>query len=145
MVGDPVEGTARFEVKPTAESHFSWLRTRLSTERTLMSWLRTGVSLIGFGFTIFQVSARLHQPGSGNALLPEAPRYLGMALIAGGTLGLMIAAWQYRWLIRYLNRPEYRPVAGIRGALHHTPTLALTLLLSVVGAVAFVAVILRWP
>ena len=24
----------RFEVKPTAESHFSWLRTRLSVERT---------------------------------------------------------------------------------------------------------------
>lgn len=44
-----------------------------------------------------------------------------------------------------LNRPEYRPVAGIRGAPHHTPTLALTLLLAVVGAVAFVAVILRWP
>ena len=110
-----------------------------------MSWLRTGASLIGFGFTIFQVATRLHHPGSEGTLLPEAPRYLGMALIGGGTLGLIIAAWQYRWLIRYLNRPEYRPVAGIPGAPHHTPTLALTLLLAVVGAFAFVAVILRWP
>ena len=39
----------RFAVKATAESHFSWLRTRLSVERTLMSWVRTSVSLIGFG------------------------------------------------------------------------------------------------
>jgi len=145
MVGDPAEGKARFEVKPTAESHFSWLRTRLSTERTLMSWLRTGASLIGFGFTIFQVAARLHDPAAGHSLLPEAPRYLGMALIGGGTIGLIIAAWQYQWLIRYLNRLEYRPVAGIPGAPHHTPTLALTVLLAVVGAFAFVAVILRWP
>jgi len=46
--------TSRFEVRTTAESHFSWLRTRMSTERTLMSWVRTATALIGFGFTIVQ-------------------------------------------------------------------------------------------
>ena len=35
-------------------SHFAWLRTRASVERTLMSWIRTAVSLIGFGFAIVQ-------------------------------------------------------------------------------------------
>lgn len=44
----------RFEVHPHVETHFSWLRTRLSTERTLMSWVRTATALIGFGFTIVQ-------------------------------------------------------------------------------------------
>src|SRR5262249_43401590 len=44
----------RFEVRVTADSHFAWLRTRLAVERTLMSWLRTAVALIGFGFTIVQ-------------------------------------------------------------------------------------------
>ena len=44
----------RFIVKPGPETHFSWLRTRMSAERTLMSWVRTAISLIGFGFTIFQ-------------------------------------------------------------------------------------------
>lgn len=29
---------AIFEVRATAESHFSWLRTHMSLERTLMSW-----------------------------------------------------------------------------------------------------------
>ena len=49
----------RFIVKTTSDSHFSWLRTRLSIERTLMSWVRTSVSLIGFGFTIVQFFERL--------------------------------------------------------------------------------------
>jgi uncharacterized membrane protein YidH (DUF202 family) len=64
----PVAGERRFEVKLTAETHFSWLRTRMSTERTLMSWVRTGTALIGFGFTIFQVAARLP---SNTALGPD--------------------------------------------------------------------------
>ena len=49
----------RFEVRATADTHFGWLRTRLSVERTLMSVLRTSVSLIGFGFTIVQFFNRL--------------------------------------------------------------------------------------
>ena len=48
----------RFAVKPSPESHFSWLRTAMSLERTMMSWVRTGASLIGFGFTIVQFFER---------------------------------------------------------------------------------------
>ena len=54
MSNQTSEKTGRFEVRPTAESHFSWLRTRMSTERTIMSWIRTATALIGFGFTIVQ-------------------------------------------------------------------------------------------
>ena len=49
----------RFDVKATADSHFSWLRTRLSVERTLMSVVRTAIALIGFGFTIVQFFDRM--------------------------------------------------------------------------------------
>jgi inner membrane protein YidH len=57
-------GTGRFEVKGDAPSHFAWLRTRMSMERTLMSWVRTATALIGFGFTIFQFLQRFNQtPG----------------------------------------------------------------------------------
>ena len=45
----------RFEVRGTASDHFSWLRTRLSVERTMMSWVRTATGLIGFGFAIVQI------------------------------------------------------------------------------------------
>jgi putative membrane protein len=44
----------RFEVSVTADSHFSWLRTRFALENTMMSGQCTAVSLIGFGFAIVQ-------------------------------------------------------------------------------------------
>jgi len=50
----------RFEVRLTADTHWGWIRTRLSVERTLMSWVRTSVSLIGFGFTIVQFFERFN-------------------------------------------------------------------------------------
>ena len=61
----------RFEVRTTSDSHFGWLRTRLSVERTMMSWQRTSVALIGFGFAIVQYFNRLQQiPGAQPAYLP---------------------------------------------------------------------------
>ena len=61
----------RFEVKATASDHFSWLRTRLSVERTMMSWVRTAIALIGFGFTIVQFFERMQEmPGVAPAIFP---------------------------------------------------------------------------
>jgi putative membrane protein len=64
----------RFEVRTTSDSHFDWIRTRLSLERTMMSWLRTATALIGFGFAIVQFFERLQQaPEAHSAYLPNAP------------------------------------------------------------------------
>src|SRR5277367_5092386 len=88
----------RFEVKATASDHFSWVRTRLSVERTMMSWIRTATALIGFGFAIVQFFERLGQmPGARPAAYPDAPRDLGLALISCGVLSLLISVWQYLW------------------------------------------------
>ena len=95
----------RFQVRATADSHFSWMRTRLSIERTLMSWVRTAVSLIGFGFTIVQFFERFSQmQGVREAARPQMPRYLGLALIASGLISLGISIWQYLTTINYLRR-----------------------------------------
>ena len=40
---ETITGVERFEVRVTADTHFGWLRTRLSVERTMMSWVRTAV------------------------------------------------------------------------------------------------------
>ncbi len=90
------DGAGRFELRVTADSHMAWVRTRLSLERTMMSWLRTAVALIGFGFAIVQFFERLQQtPGAHPAYLPGAPRYLGLSLISCGVLGLLVSLWQY--------------------------------------------------
>ena len=61
-------------------SHFSWLRTRLSIERTLMSWVRTSTALIGFGFTIFQFCKV--QPDTGHQAARRAVDALGSQPVA---------------------------------------------------------------
>jgi putative membrane protein len=134
----------RFEVRVTADSHFGWIRTRLSVERTMMSWIRTAVSLIGFGFAIVQFFERLQQmPGAKGAVYPSAPRDLGLALIACGVLSLVISVWQYLWGIRYLWGATFAPIAGVTPEGKHTPVIAIAVLLIGIGLFAFFAVLLR--
>jgi len=60
----------------------------------MMSWIRTAVSLIGFGFAIVQFFERLQQmPGLAPASFPRAPQYLGLALISCGVLALLVSIW----------------------------------------------------
>jgi putative membrane protein len=87
----------RFEVKVTSDSHFGWVRTRLSVERTMMSWMRTATALIGFGFAIVQYFNHLTEiPGARSAYLPSAPEFLGLSLIGSCVAALFIAIRQYR-------------------------------------------------
>ena len=137
-------GAARFEVRATAADHFAWVRTRLALERTIMSWLRTSVALIGFGFAIVQYLQHLGQaPGARAAYLPEAPRYLGLALISCGILALLVSIWQYCWSIRYLWGEPYTPIAGITKEGMQTPVIAVAIVLLLIGLFAFFAVLLR--
>ena len=95
--------TDRFTVRVTSDSHFSWIRTRFSLERTMMSWLRTATALIGFGFAIVQYFNHLQQmPAARPAYLPTAPEYLGLALISCGVGALVVSIWQYEYMVRYL-------------------------------------------
>ena len=135
-------GAQRFEVRPTADTHFGWLRTRLSVERTMMSWVRTAVSLIGFGFAIVQFFVRMQQmPGAQPAIFPNAPKYLGLALISCGILALVISIWQYEWTVRYLRNEPFDRVAGLKEGMQ-SPVIAVAALLTLIGLFAFAAVLL---
>jgi putative membrane protein len=135
---------ARFEVRATAADHFAWVRTRLALERTIMSWLRTAVALIGFGFAIVQYLEHLQQfPGARSAYLPEAPRYLGLALISCGILALLVSIWQYWWGIRYLWGDPFTPIAGVTKEGMQTPVIAVAIVLIFIGLFAFFVVLFR--
>jgi putative membrane protein len=134
----------RFEVRVTAESHFAWLRTRLALERTMMAWARTAVALIGFGFAIVQfLDTMLELPGARPVRFPDAPRYLGLALIGCGVAALVIALWEYRWMRRYLWSGSYAAIAGTTTGGRQTPLYAAAIVLILVGTFAFFAVLLR--
>jgi putative membrane protein len=137
-------GAGRFEVRATADSHFGWIRTRLSVERTMMSWQRTAVALIGFGFAIVQYFNHLQQiPGTRPAYLPTAPEYLGLALISCGILALVISLWQYWWTVRYLWGGSFAPIAGMAKEGMQSPVIAIAILLICIGLFAFFAVLFR--
>ena len=139
----PASSGHRFEVRPTADSHFAWIRTRLAIERTLMSWVRTSTALIGFGFTIVQFFERMRfTQDVAPALLPDAPRYLGLSLIACGVFGLAISIRQYRKLLKYMKE-DFAPVAGVEKVASGTPLSALAVVLLLIGIFAFSAVFLR--
>ena len=146
---NPLEPTGRFEVRITSDSHFAWLRTRMALERTLMAWIRTGVALIGFGFTIVQFFQRFSDmEGVAPAVRPQAPRNLGLALMGAGVLALLVSGWQYRRIVRYMWSNEFKPLAGMTGndmppVFSQTPTLGVLITVIAIGIFAFVAVLWR--
>ena len=78
-------------------NQLSWMRTELSNIRTLLSWARTSVSMIGFGFTIYNFYRGFLEDLAGSGR-QDAARNLGVALVAAGTLAMLVAIWNY-WSI----------------------------------------------
>jgi putative membrane protein len=106
-----------------------------------MSWVRTGVSLIGFGFTIVQFFERFQ--GFDNvkaAHYAGAPRYLGMMLIAAGTIGLLVSTIQYHMLMAEMWSDTYQVIAARR---HRQPVYWLAVVTILIGVFAFGAVATR--
>ena len=68
----------------------------MSADRTLMAVIRTSLSLIGFGFTIYQFFRYLRETaGAPQLLQSEAPRKFGMALVLLGVVMLSLGIWKH--------------------------------------------------
>ena len=78
-------------------TQLSWMRSDLSNLRTLLAWARTAVSMIGFGFTIYNFYRGFLEDLAGPRG-PDAARNLGLALVGAGTLAMVVATWNY-WSI----------------------------------------------
>jgi inner membrane protein YidH len=78
-------------------------RTRLAAERSLMAWVRTALSMITFGFTIYKFLQFIRQQSTVPLPRPHAPRNLAIALIGIGTLALIVACIQHWKYVRKLG------------------------------------------
>jgi putative membrane protein len=109
----------------------------------MMAYMRTSVALIGFGFAIVQF---LHTdvPGAAAARFPNAPWYLGLALIFCGVLVAVISVMDYRRLINYLWSGSYAAIAGVHKVQMMSPLYAVVGVLILIGIFAFFAVLLRF-
>lgn len=86
-------------------------RTKLAAERTLMAWLRTALSMISFGFTIYKFLQVLQEQSAVVVARPNAPRNLALGLIGIGTCALVAACVQHVKYVRDLSSVHhvYKP------------------------------------
>ena len=61
-------------------------RTRDAYDRTLMAWVRTGLSLIGFGIGIFEVADQ-----TGGDTVFRSSKLVGLSLVALGIVTMFMA------------------------------------------------------
>ena len=111
-------------------------RTLIAAERTLMAWIRTALSMIGFGFSIYKFFQYMPEElAAGNIRRPQAPRNLGMSLIALGTVALSAAAWQHWNFLKELGTSNKRRVLSI--------SFLVAIAVILIGLIAFYGVLLR--
>ena len=86
------------------------VREHLANERTLLSWVRTGVGLISLGIVVERAGSFV-SAGTGNP--DRLSGLLGMALTLLGCLALVLGTVQFLRNQRRISRGEFVPQAAI--------------------------------
>ncbi|NMP23770.1 YidH family protein [Sulfobacillus harzensis] len=105
-------------------------RTILANERTFLSWLRTGVSLMAFGFVVskFDLFIRLHIVHLTHAA-PFNETFLGLLWVGAGIFVIAIAALHFHVTRRHIFEGRILPKSIL-------PTL-LAVILGILGLAVF--------
>ena len=113
-------------------------RNREAADRTLMAWIRTALSLIGFGFGIDAIVQSLEKTRLGSAPnLGLDARIVGISFIAIALFAVVVAMVQYRQEIKMLAAGDYRYQSSLPLAL------AVAGALGVVGLFAGISIVIR--
>ena len=126
------------ETPPKLADVLATERTRMAADRTLMGWIRTALSMIGFGFTIYKFlepfPAKEGASGIG-ILMQHSPRTVGLTLLSLGVFSLVIACLQHWQYVKRLRSDQpYRP---------WDLGLVVAALIGLLGLAMIVSIILR--
>lgn len=108
------------------------VRNYMAVERTFLAWIRTGLSLMGFGFVVARFGLFLRELQGANLGVPAKSFglsiWFGTSLIVVGVLANAVSAWHYVGLIGKLNRGDdtfNRP---------SSPAIVIAVVLAILGS-----------
>lgn len=122
---------------PNIQAELAKERNRAAAERTLMAWIRTSLSLIGFGFGIASVvNSIMNFQELRDINQVRVSGIFGLAFIGLGVYAIVTAAIEHRQELQRIQRNAdyfYRP--------RHSIGLTVSIGLICIGLVAFIAIL----
>lgn len=88
------------------------INEQMSNERTLLSWIRTGIGIMVFGFVIVKFSLFVNQLPASLFKDTDIPKngftiIIGIALVLTGALTIILSYWKYRRTYKLLQQGKY--------------------------------------
>lgn len=118
---------------PFLPSDMGEKRTIMAADRTLMAWIRTSLSMLSFGFTIYKfLDAAAEQQQLARS---DSPQHIGLFLTAMGITAMILGTIGYWMTLRDLQKVEMFRLAR--------PVLVMALIMSVAGVALFVSIATR--
>ena len=112
-------------------------RSRAAADRTLMAWIRTCLSLIGFGFGIPTIVRAIENTRISHHLNPvRFSVIVGLSFIVTGMLGIVLGLREHRQLLKEIQNNRYTYETS-----HSAEIIGVALL--VIGLVSFIGVVIR--
>jgi putative membrane protein len=113
----------------------------MAANRTMMAWVRTGISLISFGFTIHKVlqtavAAAAATSSRLSLLHQQGPRRLGLMLIFLGIMSILLGTYEYFKSAKQLNE-----MGGAEYTIKGDFSLVIGALVGLLGLFLFVTIL----
>ena len=128
-----IDTPAHHHRPPALPSDLGETRTNMAPERTLMAWIRTSLSMLSFGFTIYKfLETVASQPG---AVHSASPQRVGLFLTGMGVAAIVLGTFSYWTTLRDLRRVEAFRLGR--------PVLLMALIMSIAGVAMFFSIATR--
>lgn len=113
---------------PRLPSDLGALRTVMAADRTLMAWIRTALSMLSFGFTIYKFLESVAQQ---SPAVPHrnSPQEVGLFLAGLGTLSMVLGTVSYWTTLQDLQKSERFRIGR--------PTFVIAVIISIAGLTLF--------
>jgi putative membrane protein len=109
-------------------------RVYFAAERTLLAWIRTGLTVMGFGFVVARfglflnlLAAQRGPPTSSVDAAPHVSDFVGIALVIIGAVIILVAAFQHRTYVLSL------PHTDLPASFNRTFPVVVAAMLGILG------------